>query len=112
MGNRIIDAYPTASKLLKNCLSLKKSEELLIVIDTETDMTMARALAGVATEIGSNFTIAMMPSRDESNAHQIPEVINRAMDGADVYIGMTRASGAGCYSTRMAELVHEKKMRE
>ena len=112
MGNRIIDAYPIANKILRDCLALKKSEELLIVIDTETDMTMPRALAGIATEIGADFTIAMMPSRSDINAHEIPEVINCAMDGADVYIGMTRASGAGCYSTRLAELVHKKKLRE
>lgn len=112
MVNRIIDAYPIANKLLRDCLALKKSEELLVVIDTETDMTMAQALGGVATDIGSNFTIAMMLSRNETNAHQIPETINRAMDGADVYIGMTRASGAGSYSTHLAELVHNKKLRE
>jgi len=112
MENRIIDAYPIANKLLRDCLALKKSEELLVVIDTETDMTMAQALGGVAGDIGANFTIAMMPSRNEINAHQIPETVNRAMDGADVYIGMTRASGAACYSTRLAELVHQKKLRE
>ncbi len=112
MENRIIDAYPIASKIIKKCLALKSSEALLIVIDTETDMTMPQALAGIANEIGADFTIAMMPSRSDMNAHKIPEAINLAMDGADVYIGLTKASGAGCYSSRMAQLVHEKKMRE
>ena len=112
MNNRIIDALPVANKILRKGLALKKEEALLIVIDTETDMIMPQALASVAHDIGADFTIAMMPSRNDSNAHMIPESINKAMEGADVYIGLTRASGAGCYSSRMAELVHGKKMRE
>lgn len=112
MNNRIIDALPIANKIVRKGLALKPEEALLIVIDTETNMIMPQALASVAQDIGADFTIAMMPSRNYDNAHMIPESINRAMEGADVYIGLTRASGAGCYSSRMAELVHAKKMRE
>lgn len=112
MENRIIDAVKMARRIIVSCLGLKENEEILIVIDPETDMTMPRALAGAALECGAEYTIALMPSRSGSlKATTCPEVIVKAAESADVYIGLTRSSGASVYDSRIFDLVHQGGLR-
>lgn len=111
--NRIVDAMPMARKLINSCMGVQAGEEVFIVVDTESDMTMPRALAGAVLECGAEFTIAMMPSRTmEEASTSMTKVIKKGMESADVFIGMTRSSGAAIYDSKLKELLDENKLRE
>ena len=87
MSNKVIDALPIAQKIIGNYLAVKAGEEVLIVIDPETDMTMPQALASASLSCGAEYTIAMMPSRLSGHkSTTTTNVIAEAMKGADVYI--------------------------
>ena len=72
---RIIDLAPTANLILRELISLKKEEELLIVIDSETIMPMAYSLAFIASEIGSEYSISLMPNREKGHGRN-PKLVN------------------------------------
>jgi leucyl aminopeptidase (aminopeptidase T) len=112
MDNKMIETIFTANNIICNLLAVKEGEEVLICIDPETDMRMANALAAAAQQCKAEYTIAIMPSRNANNATTIPRVVEEAMNGADVYIGMTRTSGASVYNSKMKELLGKKKIRE
>jgi len=113
MQNRIVDAMPIARKLIANYLAVKPGEEVFIVVDTETDMTMPRALAGASLDMGAEYTLAIMPSRGMGEkSTTCTDVIGKGMEGADVYISMTRTSGAAVYDGRLKALLEQKKLRE
>ena len=113
MSNKVIDALPIAQKIIGNYLAVKAGEEVLIVIDPETDMTMPQALASVSLSCGAEYTIAMMPSRLSGHkSTTTTNVIAEAMKGADVYISMTRSSGASVYDNRLKQLLKAKQLRE
>lgn len=112
---RIIDLAPTASMIIHDLVALKPEEELMLVVDTESIMPMAYALAFVAYEQGSDYTIAMMPSREKGHGrfHErvdlLPKAINEGYRGADVTIGLTRGSFSPSTNPLQTELVFEKK---
>lgn len=111
--NKVVDAMSMARKIINSCMGVKHGEEVFIVIDTESDMTMPQALAGAALECGAEFTLAMMPSRAMAEGSTtMTKVIQKGMEGADVFIGMTRSSGAAIYDSRLKDLLDEKKIRE
>ena len=112
MDNKVVQAGQIAEKIIGDLLAVKKGEEVLIAIDTESDMRMAQAFATAALNHGADFLIAMMPARGKENATTIPKSLETAMSGCDVFIPMTRASGAPAYNLKMKELLREKKIRE
>lgn len=112
MDNKMIQVSVIAEKIIGDLLAVKKGEEVLIVVDTESDMRMAQAFAGASQNHGADFLIAMMPARGKSESTTIPKSLEAAMVGCDVFIPMTRASGAPAYNLRMKELLREKKIRE
>lgn len=108
---RSINAIVTAEKIIREHLNVKKGEEVVIVIDPETDIEMAFALAGVIQSIGAEFTISVMPSRDNTNAATMTKFIDQGLEAVDVLIGITRSSGAPCYSAVAQQKYYEKKLR-
>ncbi len=112
MDNKIIQATSIANKIIGDLLAVKPGEEVLIAVDTESDMRMAQAFASATQNCGGDFLIAMMPARDKDQATTIPKSLEEAMSGCDVFIPMTRASGAPAYNLKMKELLREKKIRE
>ena len=90
----------------------KAGEEVLIAIDTESDQRMANTFAAAATKRGADFMIAMMPARGKDKATTIPKSMEEAMSGCDVFIPITKASGAPAYNLKMKDLLREKKIRE
>lgn len=112
MENKIIDAMKMANRLISNYLGVKPNEEVFIVVDPETDMTMPRALAAVVLECGAEYTIGIMPTRSEGkSATTSPNVVVMGAQGADVYIAMTRSSGASVYDRRIFDQVKQGKLR-
>ena len=112
MDNKIIQTSIIAEKIIGNLLAVKEGEEVLIAIDTETDMRMAQAFAAAAKNHGADFLIAMMPARTKDESTTIPKSLESAMLGCDVFIPMTKASGAPAYNLQMKALLREKKIRE
>ena len=112
---RILDLAPTAGLVVKELLNLKKEEELLIIVDTESIMPMAYALAFVASEIGSEYSISMMPSREKGYGRKpefinlLPKAIDKAFEGADVIVGLTRSTFAPTTAKIRQDVVFKKK---
>lgn len=112
MDSKIIQAMGIADKIIGDLLGVKKHEEVLIAIDSESDMRMAEAFAAAAKKYGKDYTIAMMPARTKEDGTTVPKALECAMEGCDVFIPMTRTSGAPAYSIKMKSLLREKKIRE
>ena len=112
MGNSIDDARKMARRLIGNYMGVKPKEEVFIVVDPATDMIMPEALAQAVIECGAEYTIGIMPDRLESDkATTCTEVVVKGAQAANVYIGMTRSSGASVYDGRIFELVKKGKIR-
>lgn len=112
MDNKAIQAANIAEKIIGSQLAVKSGEEVLIVVDTESDMRMAQAFAAASKNHGADFMIAMMDARTKDKSTTIPKSLESAMSGCDVFIPMTRASGAPAYNQKMKSLLKEKKIRE
>ena len=110
--NRIIECIERANYILDTCMGVKPGEEVLIVIDPQTDMRMANAMAGAASRLGAEYGIYMMPIRGKDKATIFPKTLELGMDACDVFVGMTTASGAAIYNNHLKELINQKKCRE
>ncbi len=110
--NRIIECIERADYILGNLMAVKPGEEVLIVIDPQTDMRMANAMAGAALKCGAEYGIYMMPIRTKNNATIFPKSLELGMDACDVFVGMTTSSGAAIYNNHLKELVNQKSLRE
>ncbi len=96
--NRVIDAIKSAELIVTKLLAVKPGEEVVIVGDPETDIEMMQALAGVIQAAGAEYTLAIMPTRSTKNSLSMTKFIDKGVEVADVFIGMTAGSGAACYS--------------
>lgn len=105
-------AEDLADYLMGNLMGVKAGEEVLIVIDPQTDMRMANAIAGAVSRLGAEYGIYMMPIRGKDKATIFPKSLELGMDACDVFVGMTTASGAAIYNNHLKELINEKKLRE
>ncbi|MFD1037267.1 aminopeptidase [Virgibacillus byunsanensis] len=108
---KIIDAFVTAESIVKKHLAIKPNEEVVLVADSETDMEIVYTLAGVIKSVGADYTIAIMPNRDHSNSAMMTKFIDKGLEAADVLIGVTKASGAPCYSAVAQQMFYDGKIR-
>ncbi len=108
---RIIDLSQTAHLIIHKLLAVKPDEEVLLIADTETNMEMVYSLAAAAKSKGCEYTIAVMPSRTGQPhlLNVIPRVVEKAFEGADVAIGLTRTSFGPSLAPIQSALVFEKK---
>lgn len=111
-SNRVIDAIKSAELIVRTLLEVKPGEELVVVADPETDIEMLQAIAGVTQSIGAEYTIAIMPARPVEESLKMTKFIEKGLEAADVVIGMTKASGAACYSPVINRLRKEKGLRQ
>lgn len=61
-----------------NLMGVKAGEEVLIVIDPQTDMRMANAIAGAVSRLGAEYGIYMMPIRGKDKATIFQNPLNLA----------------------------------
>jgi leucyl aminopeptidase (aminopeptidase T) len=111
MSFRVIDAIKSADMIVRELLAIQPGEEVVLVADPETDMEMVQAISGIAQAVGAECSIVIMPSRPVEESLQMTRFIDKGLEAADVMIGMTRASGAACYSPTVSRLRREKKIR-
>ena len=110
--NRIIECMERAQYLLGNLMAVKSGEEVLIVVDPQTDERMTQAMAAAALNCGAEYGVYMMPIRGKDKATIFPKSLELGMDACDVFVGMTTASGAAIYNNHLKELINQKKLRE
>ena len=92
--NRIIESMERAQYLLGNLMAVKPGEEVLIVVDPQTDERRIQAMAAAALNCGAEYGVYMMPIRGKDKATIFPKSLELGMDACDVFVGMTTASGA------------------
>jgi len=108
---RVIDLSQTADLIIRKLLAVKPQEEVLLIADTETHMDMVYSLAAVAKSMGCEYSIAIMPSRTGQPhlSNVMPKAIEKAFEGADVAIGLTRSSFGPSLAPIQSQLVFEEK---
>ena len=109
--NRVIDTIKSADLIVRELLAIQPGEEVVLIADPETDMEMVQALAGVSQAVGAEYTIAIMPSRPVEKSLKMTKFIDKGLEAADVVIGMTKASGAACWSPLISILKKKKGLR-
>ncbi len=105
--NKIIDAVKSADLIVRELLAIQPGEEVVVIADPETDIEMVQALSGVSQAVGAECTIAIMPSRPVKESLKMTKFIDKGLEAADVVIGMTKASGAACWSPLISTLKKE-----
>ncbi|KLU63217.1 thermophilic metalloprotease (M29) [Peptococcaceae bacterium CEB3] len=110
--SQIIEASVQAERIIKQGLEVRAGEEVIIVCDTATDMRMVYALAAAVQSAGAEYVICMTPSRRPGDkSTNVSKIIEKAYEGADVSIGITRTSGASIYNRRIWDLLKAGKIR-
>lgn len=112
MDNKIIEYSILAHKLINVNIRVKKNEQVLIVIDTNTDMRLALELASAVQIAGGEFTISMMPARPADNATNTTDIIAKSAEAADVIISLTRFNSCALFDSRVNRLIPMKKLRD
>ncbi len=97
--NRIIECIERANYILGNLMAVTEKDEVLIVIDDQTDRRMANAMAGAAKSLGAEYGIYQMPVRGKDQATIFPKSLELGMDACTVFVGMTTGSGAPSTTT-------------
>jgi leucyl aminopeptidase (aminopeptidase T) len=88
MNPIIVQMLDGAQKVIKECARTKPDENVLIVTDTEIDMSVAVALACAAHLEGAEPVIALMVPR-KGHAEEPPATVREAMLASDVIITPT-----------------------
>lgn len=104
----------SANLIITKLLKVRPSEKVLLVADTRTEMSMVTALAAESSAVGAEYLITVMPSREKFGVEShtaLPESIRKILESFQVVIGLNATSGAPSYDSKVAELLHTKKIR-
>nr|WP_290669075.1 aminopeptidase [Ardenticatena sp.] len=111
MDVRTVDLTRSAELIVRRLLAVEPGENVVIVCDPGTEMTMAYVLAGLVESVGAECIIAIMPTRDKNRSNDLPITIERALESADCLIGLTRFSGAPTYAESVKRLYNSRRLR-
>jgi leucyl aminopeptidase (aminopeptidase T) len=100
-----------AELVVRRLLDVKHGEQLAIIVDAEAEQEMLQALAAAAADVGAEVTVLTMPPRETARKNDLGPVIERALEGADCLIGLTRSSGAPSYAGVVTRLCAEGRLR-
>ncbi len=100
-----------AHLIIGELLAVKPGEQVAIVLDRSSEMEMADVLADATMEAGAEYTFLTMPDWDTDKKNHLTPVVQRGIEGADVIIGLTRASGAPTYAEAVKRLFDAKRLR-
>lgn len=109
-----IQVTKSANMIITKLLRVKPDERVLLVADTRTETRMVTALAAESSAIGAEYLITVMPSREKFGIEShtaLPESIRKILEDFQVVIGLNATSGAPSYDSRVADLLHTKKIR-
>ena len=111
-NSKIIDAIKSAEFVVHKLLAVKAGEEVVIVGDPDTDIEMMQALAGVIQGVGAEYNLVIMPNRPPESSLTMTRFIEKGLEEADVFLGLTKSSGAACYSAVVERLRKGKGLRQ
>jgi len=109
-----IQVTKSANMIITKLLKVRPDERVLLVADTRTETRMVTALAAEASAIGAEYLITVMPSREKFGIEShtaLPESIRKILEDFQVVIGLNATSGAPSYDSKVADLLHTKKIR-
>ncbi len=92
-------------------LAVRRGERLAIIVDADTERGPLDALRAAADGLGAETTLLTMPVRGPERRNDLGRVIERALEGADCLIGLTRSSGAPSYAGAVSRLCAEGRLR-
>lgn len=110
----VLPIVKSANTIVTKLLRIRSGERVLIVADAKTDMSMVSALAAESSAVGANYLITIMPCRKKIGVESqtaLPESIRKILDDFQVVIGLNATSGAPSYDSKIAHLLHTKKIR-
>jgi len=113
VGLEVMSALDTAKKIVRQLLAIQQGERALLVADTKTDMSMVEAIAAAIKSAGAEYVVAIMPSAEVGRGDHttLPRMLKRALEEADIAIGLNRTTGAPSYDDTLARLLKEKRIR-
>lgn len=100
-----------ARLIVEELLAVSPGEQVAIVLDPESEMVMARALAEATERVGAEFTLLTMPARGTDRKNELTPVIEAGLASAQVLIGMTRTCGAPTYAKAVKRLYEARRLR-
>lgn len=105
-----IDVLETAGKIVRQLLAVQAGERVLMIADTGTEMSMVEALAAAVRSVGAEYVIAVMPSVGVGKGTHttLPGMLKRALEEADIAIGLNRTTGAPSYDDTLARLLKRR----
>lgn len=104
-------AADSAELVVRELLGVEASEQVVLVCDPLSEMSMVHALADAVLRAGGEYTILVMPSRAEDRKNELTPPIEKALEAADCLIGLTRSGGAPTYSRAVKRLLDAKRLR-
>jgi leucyl aminopeptidase (aminopeptidase T) len=110
----VLQVVRSANLIITKLLKVRPSEKVLLVADTRTEMSMVTALAAESSAVGAEYLITVMSSREKFGVEShtaLPESIRKILESFQVVIGLNATSGAPSYDSKVAELLHTKKIR-
>lgn len=108
---RSIDVSRSAKLIIHKLIAVKPGEQVALVCDPYSEMSIVYALAGEVQNVGAEYTILMMPTRDTDRKNDLTPIIEKGLTNADCLLGLTGASGAPTYSSVVKELFDKKELR-
>ncbi len=100
-----------ARLIVHELLAVRPDEQVAIVLDPESELEMAWALARAIESAGAEFTLLTIPGRETERKNELTPVVERGLEGADVLIGLTRTGGAPTYAASVKALYRAKRLR-
>jgi len=104
----------SANMIIARLLKVRRGEQVLLVADSKTDMSMVTALAAAVFAVGAGYLVVMIPSREKVGVESqtaLPESVRKILEDFQVVVGLTATSGAPSYDSKVAHLLHTKKIR-
>src|SRR3990170_597600 len=111
MNPRDIDVFRSAELIVRKLMAVRPGEQIAIVCDPHSEMSMAYALAGVIESLGAEYTILIQPTRNTERKNELTPIIEHGLTAADGLIGLTGSCGAPTYSAAVEALYKAKKIR-
>lgn len=111
MNPRSIDLTRNANLIIQRLLAVRPGEQVAIVCDPHSEMSMAYTLAGAVESVGGEYTILIMPTRQTDRKNDLTAIIEKGLEAADCLIGLTGSCGAPTYSSAVKKLYEARKLR-
>jgi hypothetical protein len=83
MNPRSIDVTRSANLIIRRLLAVTSGEQVALVCDPQSEMSMVYALAGAIESVGAEYTILMQPTRTTERKNDLTPIIEHGLSAAD-----------------------------